>query len=255
MPSNRIGRWAISLLRKLTVAGREGGAKGPFDVELAPGIRARLFPSSNLCEKRAFCGVQNWDKAERAALVQALKKSESDPFVFIDVGANVGLYSLFLWSAGRKFQKATRVIAVEPDPLNRSRLQFNIDANQASIEVESVAIGGESGEGMLGGGYKNRGEVKLAKGESAGCTAVSIETLPDLIDRAEVTRVDAMKVDIEGHDLVALRCLFTSAPQAVWPSLLIVETTGTGQAPVVAEALEHGYRLAKKTRLNAILVR
>lgn len=255
MPANRVGRWAISLLRKLTVAGREGGTKGPFDVELAPGIRARLFPSSNLCEKRAFCGVQNWDKAERAALIQALKNSESDPFVFIDVGANVGLYSLFLWAAGQKFGKETRVIAVEPDPMNRSRLEFNIAANEASIEIEPIAIGGQSGNGILGGGQTNRGEVRLASKGAKNGVSVPIETLPELIERNGIHRIDAMKVDIEGHDLVALRCLFANAPETVWPSLLIVETTGSDQSPVISEALRQGYRLATTTRLNAILVR
>ncbi|MEM8915520.1 MAG: FkbM family methyltransferase, partial [Pseudomonadota bacterium] len=253
MPANRVGRWAISLLRKLTVAGHQCGTQGPYDIEVAPGVRARLFPASNLCEKRAFCGVQNWDSAERAALTAALRDSQNDPFVFLDVGANVGLYSLFLWSAAERLGKSARVIAVEPDPMNRSRLEFNITANNASINVEPIAIGNKPGQGTLGGGAKNRGEVRLSDKPAAGGTEVAIETLPQLFLRHGLTRVDAMKIDIEGHDLEALRCLFSQAPASVWPRLLIVETGDTVPSPVVSLITANGYELVASTRLNAIL--
>lgn len=255
LPGNKFGKWGVSVLRKLAVGGCPNGARGPIDVEVAPGVKARLFPATNLCEKRAFCGVQNWDPAERAALAGALRASEAEPFIFLDVGANVGLYSLFLAAEARRLGKAVRIIAVEPDPLNRSRLEFNIAASGAEVGIEPVAIGAEPGEGRMGGGQKNRGEVHLEAGAGEDGALVRIETLAGLIARHGLNRVDAMKVDIEGYDLVALRALFAQAPPALWPKLLVVEKNESIESQLVAMILEQGYDLAASTGMNAILRR
>ncbi|MGB3457455.1 MAG: hypothetical protein WBA35_13940, partial [Litorimonas sp.] len=104
----RTGRWAISLRRKLALR----GLAEPFDVEVAPGVRARLYPSGNRCEKRAVAGVQVWDAAERAALETAVNGGE-DRFVFLDVGANAGLYTLFVNAYARAVRRPVRLVAVE----------------------------------------------------------------------------------------------------------------------------------------------
>ena len=52
---NRIGRLLISRARKKALSGE----KGPFDVEVASHVKARLYPTSNRCEKRAFAGVRD----------------------------------------------------------------------------------------------------------------------------------------------------------------------------------------------------
>ena len=67
-----------------------------IDVEFMPGVKTRLWPRTSRCEKRVFAGHQVWDHEEREALTSALLYSTSKPFVFLDVGANVGLYSLIL---------------------------------------------------------------------------------------------------------------------------------------------------------------
>jgi len=86
---DRLGRWTISLRRKQAIR----GLSEPFDITVAPGVKARLYPSTNRCEKRALCGVQIWDRPEREALRKAISNPTSQDFIFLDVGANVGLYS------------------------------------------------------------------------------------------------------------------------------------------------------------------
>ena len=116
----RTGRWTISYFRKRAFK----GMGGPFDVQVMTGVNARLYPRSNRCEKRVFAGQQIWDAVERAALLDALKYSKRSPFVFFDVGANVGLYSLILAAKARETQTPTLITAIEPDAVNRERLAF-----------------------------------------------------------------------------------------------------------------------------------
>ena len=78
---SRLGKWMISLARKRAIKGRAE----PFDIEIVPGLKARLYPSTNRCEKRALCGVQIWDAAERDALRGAVLAATVEPFVFLAV--------------------------------------------------------------------------------------------------------------------------------------------------------------------------
>ena len=248
---SRLGRWGISYWRKRAFKGLDG----PFDVTVMPGVKARLYPRTNRCEKRVFAGQHIWDAPERAALLGALENSTSAPFVFFDVGANVGLYSLILAAKARenKLRKALYITAIEPDTTNRSRFEFNISASGANITVLPYAISDEEGEGVMGGGDVNRGEVKLQSG--AAGTAVPIKTLHTVCKEIGTTHIDAMKVDIEGHDLRALTAFFKDAPQTLWPHLLILETGRETTTPLLELCAARGYTIHTRTGINSILVR
>ena len=62
-----------------------------------------------------------------------------------------------------------------------------------------------------------------------------------------------MKLDIEGRDEAALRALLKQAPSSVWPRLIIVELNNKGQNPIVDHLIENGYRLQRRTKINAIM--
>jgi len=243
-----MGRWTISYFRKRAFK----GLQGPFDVEVMSGVKARLWPRSNRCEKRAFAGVQVWDAVERGALAQALKTSNSKPFVFLDVGANVGLYSLILAARAKTLGKDIRILAIEPDPINRARLEFNVAASEAGIDVIPFAISDAVGEGFMGGGEQNRGEVHL-QDEGDLAVPVQIETLYGVCKQAGLTHIDAMKVDIEGHDQRALSAFFKTAPQTLWPRLLILETGRDATTPLLELCTRHGYTITKRAGINTIL--
>lgn len=239
----QLGRWAISLARKRAIRGLEE----PFDVTVAPGVNARLYPSTNRCEKRAMAGVQIWDAAERNALREAIQ-SGTAPFTFLDIGANAGLYSLFASAYARAVDRPIRLIAVEPSATMANRLLGNAVASGADIEVARSAISDAKGGARLSDGGGNRGEAQLGfEGE-----VVAVETLQGFCDRLGVSRIDAMKVDIEGHDERALRAFFETAPETLHPRLMILELSEQSRGPLVELAREQNYLLSDDTALNGI---
>ena len=70
----------------------------------------------------------------------------ADGGVFVDIGANIGYYSLNAARLG-----AQKVIAIEPNPTILSRLNDNIALNNLSskIAVHDVAVGAETGVANL----------------------------------------------------------------------------------------------------------
>lgn len=238
----------VSRCRKKAMA----GAKEPFDVDVIPGLKARLYPSGNRCEKRAFAGVQVWDKIERETLKTAIETHPSGEFIFLDVGANVGLYSLFVNTYARAAQKNVRILAVEPGLETCSRLETNIRANDAPIEIIRAAISDTPGTGYLGGGDTNRGEAKL-QGTAQDGEQVVIDTLARICRTHGLTHVNAMKLDIEGHDLKALTGFFDDAPHRLHPNILILETGREADSPLIELCRRHGYIVTDRPGINSIL--
>lgn len=246
----RLGRLAISYYRKRAFK----DLSDPFDVTVIPGVNTRLWPRSNRCEKRAFAGQQIWDSAERQALLKAFCNSHRKPFVFLDVGSNIGLYSLILAAHARTINKKIRILAIEPDATNRERLEFNIAASKANIEVLPFAISDLAGKGAMCGGDVNRGEVHLASDDD-GEETVKIETLYRICKSKKIYHIDAMKVDIEGHDLRALKMFFNKAPEELWPRLMVLETGRAPTTPLLELCEQHGYTIKKRAGINSILER
>ena len=244
----RIGRALISRARKKALLSEEG----PFDVKVDDGLLARLYPIGNRCEKRAFAGVQIWDALERSALNSAIQTETETPFVFLDVGANVGLYSLYVNAYATQANRAAQIIAIEPGVETCARLEANIAANQANIQIIRAAVSDAPGTGYLGGGEINRGEAKLSA-QSDQTETVVVDTLPRIARTLGITRIDAMKVDIEGHDLKALTTFFEDASKKLHPTLLILETGRETVSPLIELCEANEYVVAKRTKMNTIL--
>src|SRR5215510_9236316 len=113
LPRNWAGRRIASLIRSFLK--RYSGR--PIDV-IRLGSRMRLYPRSNSSEKRLMATPQFFDAVEMALL----KKELTAEFVFLDVGANAGAYTLFV---ANRVGRNGRIIAVEPHPTALARLQCN----------------------------------------------------------------------------------------------------------------------------------
>lgn len=249
-----VSRRVISIARRVCLLGRPD----PVDVNVFNLCRARLYPRSNRCEKRVFLGVNSWDQIERKAISERLMASTPErPFVFVDGGANVGLYSLFVVSEARRLSRSAKIVAIEPDPVNLGRLRFNLTASEANeIHIAPVALGAEEGTGCLLTAQANRGEVHLAKaGEMVDeGIKVPVKTLPAILDDAGIAYIDVLKLDIEGAEYSALTGVFSGAPKSMWPSMIILEIgKGEPSSDACRLCLDRGYGLSRRTPLNVIL--
>lgn len=128
-----------------------------------------------------------------------------DVDTFLDVGANLGVYSVFLGNSGA----CRRMIAFEPGPATFRELSANLDLNFGGtdrVELHNAAVSAEPGEAQfdtrrsLGPGAR----ILANAGQKAKGRVISVPTvrLDDVI--ADGARDAILKMDVEGHELQAL---------------------------------------------------
>jgi FkbM family methyltransferase len=209
------------------------------------GLKLRLHVRDNLSEQRLLFMPQFLDAVERTCLASELKAGGC----FLDIGANAGVYSLWVASA---CGKGVRVEAFEPDPELCERLHFNLATNQFShVHLNPVALGRQEGDVHLKDGWGNKGENCIQASDSTG-TAVRMTTLPTFLNRAGISRVDALKIDVEGHEADVLEPLFQQVPPSVWPRLLVCELVHDASHRLNQLLSVRGYQLIACGRLNGI---
>jgi FkbM family methyltransferase len=221
---------------------------GPVDVHLW-GMRLRLHPSGNISENRILFMPQFWDLRERNFLKRQVGREE---FVFVDIGANVGAYTL--WT--RRWAGPTaRILSVEPDPELAGALRFNARTNGFdNVEVVEVACSAEEGRGVLVRGARNRGGNRLALDEGeAEQTGLDVKTVPllELLGERGIQRIDVLKIDIEGRELHVLTPFFESAPRSLYPAMMFVEMKPRPEYRQLEDLLRSvGYEPILRTRAN-----
>jgi FkbM family methyltransferase len=210
-PGLRFSGWLRSLLQRT--------ARRPIDVTVL-GQRMRLHLGDNACERRLMVTPQFFDPVE----LEILRKAMSSDFHFVDLGANVGAYSIFV---GTLAGPGARILAVEPQQALLVRLNENIALNNLDIRVAPVAVGDREGTiefavdtnnlgfTSLNTGRKGRGERRVVQ--------LPMRKLLGLVKEHGFERIDALKADIEGAEDLALLPFMEEAPRTLWPRLIILE--------------------------------
>jgi FkbM family methyltransferase len=250
LPEGWAGRRLALMLRHLAMKMLKGP---PLDLETF-GVRMRLYPYKNVCERRLLFTPQYFDADELKILTSRIK----DGFTFIDVGSNVGWYALFLaQEAGPSV--STRILAVEPQPEIFDRLIYNIRQNPScTIKAVDCAVADKTGELTLFLDPLNRGEASLKIVNSSQTDAIRVPavTLLDLLTREGLTRVDAIKLDVEGAEDLVLDPFFRDAPASLYPSLFIVANVPERwQSDVVGLLKGKGYQPVLETKMNLVFER
>lgn len=152
-----------------------------------------------------------------------------------DVGAFIGYHTLLM----RRVAGPGHVIAIEPDPVNRSRLEQNLALNGAQdVAVLPVAIGERPGVVGLKRIASHPGQTKITADLSGG--VVEVVTLDRLLEHRPPPGV--VKMDVEGAEAAILagapRLLREVRP--VW----IVELHGEEGAWAAKCLREAGYSLS-----------
>ncbi len=169
-----------------------------------------LFSGSYRANRSMQCGT--FEPEETALIQQCVRNAE----IFVDVGANIGLYSCIARQTNR------HVIAVEPQSRNLKLLYMNLIANGWSdVEVYPVGLSDHPGLATIYGATGTG--ASLLKGW-AGYSSHFRETIPistmDIVLGGRFAgRKLLIKIDVEGAEYAVLQgCEKTLArlPRPTW---------------------------------------
>lgn len=184
-----------------------------------------------------------WQRKHLAAALDAIERAGrfKPGGVFVDVGANIGLITLYALLSGR----FARAIAIEPDPWNRSILEQNLAINGLTerVDVLAMAASDTSGTMNLHRDAKNLGAHSLEPGFSmspvAEPYAVTVGRVDEIVRGAGVEAADIglVKIDVEGHEFAVLAGL-SDLTAAAPPPIMIEVTFDAGDGGADAARLK-----------------
>lgn len=140
----------------------------------------------------------------------SVREESSENCVFVDVGANVGDWSAALIECGYK----GRLVAIDPLPRNleivRTRLTA-LDYNNFDLCEYAVSDKSEKAKFFSNKDQSNSGTdslfdmKKIGYTDEVDCIDVQTTTLDELISKMDISKINFLKIDIEGNELSALR--------------------------------------------------
>jgi FkbM family methyltransferase len=143
-----------------------------------------------------------WAGAYERELVQLMKRTLKSGMTVVDVGANIGYLSAL---ASGLVGNTGQVHAFEPMPQNVSRLRQNLSAFRWA-RLYPCAVGEAPGKATICFDESESGWASLLITDDLKCRAeVDVIRLDDWARDAAITRVDFVKMDIEGGEFRALR--------------------------------------------------
>jgi len=138
-----------------------------------------------------------------------LERNVRPGMVCLDVGANLGEAAMHM---ARKTGFSGRVLAFEPVPPVRARLEQHVAHNGLGdvIRVESLAL--SSGEGRVTMSYASAAEpnqgmgsmVRVDNEDTALRIEVATQSLDALVTARGLTRIDLIKIDVQGAEPLVL---------------------------------------------------
>jgi len=185
-------------------------------VLLAPALRDRPLARA-LYARLYLLGKRLAERRER----RFFRRQVSPGMVVFDVGANAGFYTtLFADLVG----PAGRVHAFEPDPLSFGILRRRT-ARRAHVMAHQTAVGDHTGSITLFCNRSNRADNRVHASlgdETAEAVDVPLTTLDAYCEAAKIDRIDAVKMDIQGAEVAALRG-FRRTLERTRPHWLLIE--------------------------------
>jgi FkbM family methyltransferase len=155
------------------------------------------------------------DVIRREILADTFEKPERDfvqqflgpGMVVLDIGAYHGLYAM---TASVKVGTEGRVVAFEPSPRQRKRLEWHVRLNRCrNVRVEPFALGKLEGEETLfavrsgSEGYSSLRRPNV--GAKVTPEVVHVTTVDKYLMENAIARVDFIKLDVEGGELDVLK--------------------------------------------------
>jgi len=182
---NRPGDWPIYTFKAVIwqLRKRLGHA---FDVRLDNGAKVHVHPST------AYSGIFYARNPEGDDML-FLRKHANLADTFVDVGANVGLFSASL------FDCFSKVICFEPAPSSFRALSETCALNpQVACELHNIGVGAEPGELHFENRFDYSTTSRFVPEAGENTIRVAIDTLDNVLGEAGEPLV--MKIDVEGFE-------------------------------------------------------
>jgi FkbM family methyltransferase len=200
-------RWVRRLLRPLL--GRPALLEFANGRVLAVNLADLRGPSFHMsyCCRRPETALASFEPEGRALVEDALRRAGDTP-VFLDLGANIGIYSF----TARSAFPAVTVYAFEPHPKNAECFALTTKLNGwKSVHLENKALGDAEGEINLyldetdAGGHSIYLDNLQNNQAPTGVLRVPVTTLDSWAGRKALTRLDVIKVDVKGAEGAVVR--------------------------------------------------
>lgn len=127
---------------------------------------------------------------------------------FVDIGANIGLYTLL---AAHIVGPEGTLVAVEPSPREQVSLRDNLAANgHVAVRVRTEALGSADGTATLRvtdtahAGHNTLGAPVYASTRVIDEIEVQVTTFDHLVEDEVLKRIDVVKIDVEGAEQLVL---------------------------------------------------
>ena len=213
----------------------------PLDV-MFRGCAYRLFGNQNLIEYGILL-----EPKYNAADIDFLLEGGTTASNFVDLGSNIGLYSL----PCAKAAPHGLTLSIDANPKMADLLSWNAAAsNITNIQMISCAVSDTEGRGDLVIRKDDIAIVALVEKKNG---AVPVRALTAITAELGLITIHGLKIDIEGHEDKALVPFLDSAPRKLLPKRIVIEhpESEVDYPGCTAAFARHGYVLVGRSRNNS----
>jgi FkbM family methyltransferase len=200
------------------------------------------FGADILCDPRDF--IQRmifsfgfWEPHISSYVESALRPGD----VFVDIGANVGYYSLL---ASKRVGSEGTVIAIEAAPATFILLQNNLKLNRCeNVLAMNIAASDRHGQMDLFAGESLAATTTIASRGLKFCATIACAPLSDIIPASLAERVRLIKIDIEGGEIPVMNNLLSNLDRFDPEVQVVAEVSGSESRTEWGEIIQ---RMRKK---------
>ncbi|MEO0311644.1 MAG: hypothetical protein RIQ89_1301 [Bacteroidota bacterium] len=173
-----------------------------FEYELKNHVKINLDTRSILAKNIFF---DNYELNEIAFLNKILRPGDT----FLDIGANIGYFSLH---AGQVLRNNGKIIAIEPTPDTFSKLKRNFELNNLT-NVSTLNLGLSESEATLNFNVSNDGYEAwntlgtLNIGTNTTTIPIHVISFDQLLvdQQLDIDKIKLIKIDVEGWEVPVLK--------------------------------------------------
>jgi FkbM family methyltransferase len=228
-PLNR-KRKVASMLRLVSWQLGSRIASGPVTINFVNDAKLLVRPGMTGATGNIYTGLHEFE--DMAFVLHVLRTSD----LFVDVGANVGSYTILASAA-----LGAKTIAFEPIPTTYGHLVDNIDLNGVHdlVTAHNIGVGAERGELIFTSSLDTVNHVLGPAESDITSTKIAVNTLDEMLGESRPT---VIKIDVEGFET---RVIDGAAKALSRDTLLavVMELNGSGERYGFDESTLHARML------------